>query len=168
MAASKPAPSAATQKLIDEAVQTAVAQAGKGLVVAASKPQMVNDLRKTWRKSAEHKAAQAKRFVSILIGVFVLQVGGDIGAHKNPFAALHNGRDLLYYLAPFAFVAWRQYHPALTASQVDSAPGVTIVPEQVGTPTPVAITPDPTPDPTTDTVLPLVPDPVVPEGDAAP
>lgn len=132
-----------------------------------SKPQAIAALRVVWRQSAEHKIAQVERFVSAMVGVFLLQVGGDIAAHKNPFAALHTGRDLIYYLLPFVWVTWRQLHPAMTASQLDSAPGATIVPQQVGLP-PVSVpAPAPTPvpaEPVEDTVT----SPVVPGVDTTP
>lgn len=131
----------AQQAEVDKAVQAAL----KTAVTAASKPHLVDDLRKTWRKSAEHKAAQIKRLIIGMGSVLAIQIGGDILAHKDPFAALHTGRDLLYFLGPIAFVAWRQQHPAMTASQVDSAPGATIVPAQLDSP-PVDPIPLPVPD----------------------
>lgn len=125
---------------------TSIAGAVSAQVVqVASKPELIDQLRATWRKSAEHKAAQVKLFLSSLVGIVVLQAVSDLAAGKTPFSTVHDTRSLWFYLAPFALVAWRQRHPALTASQVDSAPGVTIVPEQVA-----------------------APDDPVPEGDAAP
>lgn len=43
-------------------------------------------------------------------------------------------KTLLAFIVPFAEVAWRQLHPALTASAADVAPGVTIVPDQLDSP----------------------------------
>jgi hypothetical protein len=160
-----------TQALIDQAVNEAVAATKVGLVAAESKPDQIEALRKTWRATAEHKRAQVVRFFSTMAGVLAIQVGGDLMAHKDPFAALHTGRDLLYFLGPVAYVAWRQMHPALTAAQVDAAPGVTIVPSQVGAQTvdvavdnaQVEVTlPDETPDAVVADVAADV------EGDAAP
>lgn len=119
------------QLFVDSIIAGVADEAKKGLVVAASKPEMVDNLRKVWRKTAEHKAAQVKLFLSTLGGLLVLQVLSDATAGRTPFSSIHDLRDLWFYLAPVVLVAWRQYHPALTASQVDSAPGVTIVPDQV-------------------------------------
>ncbi len=122
-------PSAAVQAQIDAAVQEALKSATAGLVQAASKPQEIENLRKTWRASAEHKAAQVKLFLSTLFGLVALQAVGDFSTGKD-LTHLLDTRALLTYLAPIALVAWRQIHPALTSSQADSAPGMTIVPEQ--------------------------------------
>jgi hypothetical protein len=134
------------QPAVDKTIADDLAATSAQVVQAASKPELVDQLRATWRKSAEHKAAQVKLFVSSLAGIVVLQVVSDLAAGKTPFSTVHDTRSLWFYLAPFVLVAWRQLHPALTASQVDSAPGATIVPTQVGVP-------DPDP---------------APEGDAAP
>ena len=112
-------------------------------VVASSKPALINELRSTWRASREHKVAQVKRFVSALVGVVALNVVSDISANKDPLAHVTDTRTAWYYLLPLAWVAWRQLHPALTASQVDSAPGATIVPAQVGASPAVAPGADP-------------------------
>lgn len=121
---------------INAAIEVELAAAKKTLVSTNSKPQHISDLRKTWRKSAEHKAAQIKRFVSAMAAVLMANITGDLVAHKDPLTHFTDLRTAWYYLIPFAYVAWRQVHPAMTASQADSAPGVTIVPEQVGVPTP--------------------------------
>lgn len=125
-------------------------------VVVVSKPQHIDALRKTWRKSAEHKAAQVKRFFSALGAVLIAQLVGDFASGRDPLTHFTDLRTAWYYLLPFALVAWRQLHPAMTASQVDSAPGATIVPSEVDP----GVVPDPAPDP--------APDNVAPEGDAAP
>lgn len=134
------------QPAVDKTIATSAA-----VVQAASKPELVDQLRATWRKSAEHKAAQVKLLLSSLVGIIVLQMVSDLAAGKTPFSTVHDIRSLWFYLAPFVLVAWRQLHPALTASQVDSAPGATIVPAQVA----------PASDPAADPDL-------APEGDAAP
>lgn len=136
--------SAADQKLIDQAVAAALAQAQKGLVAAQSKPDLVAHLRKTWRGSAEHKAAQVKRFVYSLAGVVGLQLVSDAASGTDPLTHFTDAKTAWYYLLPFALVAWKQVHPSLSASEVDSAPGVTIVPDQVGAPTVDVPAPDAT------------------------
>ncbi len=123
--------SVATQKLIDQAVQDALAAALKNTVATASKPQHINDLRKTWRKSAEHKAAQIKRFVYSLGAILAVQLVGDVQSHQNPLDHFTDVKTTWYYLIPFVYLAWKQAHPSMSASEVDSAPGVTIVPDQV-------------------------------------
>jgi hypothetical protein len=117
--------------------------------MTGSKPNLVGALTKTWRTSAEHLSAQVWRFVrltalSAVPSVFSLVVGGKF-----------DWRTLLAFIAPFAEVAYRQVVPALTAQAADSAPGVTIVPEQLALPT--------LPDGTTGNVT-----VTTPEGDAAP
>lgn len=144
---------------INAAIEVELAAAKKTLVSTNSKPQHIKDLRKTWRKSTEHKVAQIKRFVSAMAAVLVANITGDVVAHKDPLAHFTDLRTAWYYLIPFAYVAWRQVHPAMTASQADSAPGVTIVPEQVGVPTPE-------PAPTVDSFPPADPTPAPPGGTA--
>lgn len=101
------------------------------VVVVASKPEHVADLRRQWRKSAEHKAAQIKRFVYAMGAVVASNVMGDVMAHKDPLAHFTDTRTAWYYLIPFAYIAWKQVHPSMSASEADSAPGVTIVPDEV-------------------------------------
>lgn len=120
----------AQQAAVDKTIAAALAEAKA--VQSASKPDLVNNLRATWRKSAEHKTAQIKRFAGALVAVVAAQLVADVSTGKNPLAHFTDTRTAWYFLLPFALVAWRQVHPALTASQVDAAPGVTIVPEQVG------------------------------------
>lgn len=153
------ATSAATQKLIDAAVQEAVAQVKTGLVATGSKPHLIDGLRKQLRQTAEHKQAQVKLFLSTLGGILMLQVLSDVAAGKTPFESVHDVRSLWFYLVPFGLVAWRQIHPAITASQIDSVPGVTIVPSQID-----PVLPDV---PTNEVVTPDTGG-VPPEGDAAP
>lgn len=147
------ATSAATQKAIDVAVQKALAKHAEGLVAAQSKPHLIGDLRKVWRQTAEHKAHQVKLFLSSLVGLVFLQVLSDVSDGKTPFSDVHDIRSLWFYLAPFLLVAYNQYRPRLGAAEVDSAPGVTIVPSQIN--------PDLPDVPTIDTVT-------TAEGDAAP
>lgn len=92
----------------------------------------VKALRKTWRKSREHYQAQVIRFLSLLGGLLAAQAVNDIQHHHRIFSEITDANSLFTYLVPVGYVAWRQVHPALTAAQVDSAPGATIVPEQVG------------------------------------
>lgn len=153
-------------------------------VVTGSKPEHIKALRATWRRSAEHKAAQIKRFVYAMAAVVSANVVGDIETHKNPLAHFTDLRTAWYYLIPFAYIAWKQVHPSMSASEADSAPGVTIVPEQVGLPVPAPDTTAEVSDPSVaasdtpglDTAptgdvsadgTPAPPD-YVPEGDAAP
>src|SRR4051794_21315439 len=113
------------------------------LTITGSKPELQTQLRDTWRKSAEHKAAQIKRFISALVAVLTLQLVGDVTAHKNPLEHFTDATTAWYYLIPLAYVAWRQIHPSMTASEIDSAPGATIVPEQVGAASDVIVTTGP-------------------------
>lgn len=122
------------QAAVDKTIAEGIAEARAQLVQAAAKPELVDNLRATWRKSAEHKAAQVKRFVAALVGVVVVQIIADVSAGKNPLDHFTDAKTAWYYLLPFALVAWRQVHPSMTASQVDSAPGATIVPTQVAAP----------------------------------
>jgi hypothetical protein len=91
-------------------------------------------LRSTWRTTAEQKATQAWR----VLRLFLLALAGQVIAQLTA-----NGFDLekITHLDQKAVVAllvaageaaWRQLHPALTASAVDTAPGATIVPTQIG------------------------------------
>lgn len=99
-------------------------------VAVTSKPDQIEALRATWRKTTEHKIAQVKLFLSAFLGVLGLQVIGDLTAGRS-LSHLKDPHDLWTYLLPLGLVAWRQLHPALTASAVDSAPGATIVPAEV-------------------------------------
>lgn len=128
-------------------------------IATGSKPDQIDALRKVWRQSGEHKAAQIKRFFSALGAVLFAQVAGDIGAGKDPLSHFTDARTAWYYLVPFAYIAWRQLHPSMTASQADSAQGVTIVPEQVG------VVPEPAPEPEAQPEPEVVADPVEPEPD---
>lgn len=120
---------AAFNAAVQEAVEKAMADAQAGLVAAQQKPELVSHLTSTWRKSAEHMAAQIRRF-------FILTLLAAIPSLSD---LLSGGRfdmkTLFAFITPFAYVALRQVNPELGAAQVDSAPGVTIVPDQVGVPT---------------------------------
>lgn len=94
-------------------------------VVVAPKPEHVPALRALWRTVPEHYKAQAWRFVRIFAGALITAVVALGPGHITVAAVVA--------LIPGALeVAWRQFRPALTASQVDSAPGATIVPDEVG------------------------------------
>lgn len=157
-------PTAAQQALIDQAVQAALAEAQKGLVTAVSKPDMINNLRSTWRSSAEHGAEQVKRFLRLTVVAAIPAVVSAIVAATTAHTTF-DWKTLLALIVPFAETAYRQVFPALGAAAVDSAPGVTIVPDQVASTDPAPADP---------TVAPVTPDPAVPdvvppaEGDAAP
>ena len=159
------------------------------LTATGSKPDAIDALRSSLRKSAEHKTAQIKRFLYGLAGVIGAQLVGDVAAGKDPLSHFADARTAAYFVIPFAWVALRQIHPSLTVSQIDSVQGVTIVPEQIGLPaTPVespAADPAPQDDPVEpapdasglDTLptgdfsadgTPAPPDYPAPEGDAAP
>jgi hypothetical protein len=96
------------------------------LTVAAPKPELVSALRATWRKSAQHAAEQASRFVRLTVVAAVPSLVNLIQGGKFDW------RTLLAFVLPFAEVAWRQAFPAMGAANADAADGVTIVPEQVG------------------------------------
>jgi hypothetical protein len=155
--------SAATQDLINQAV----AQAQQGMVSVANKPGSVAALRNTWRKSAEHGAEQVKRFLRIFAFSAVTPLLDLIlkGSHFDK-------ATLVVLLVPVAETAFRQAFPALGAQSADSAPGMTIVPDQVAAAAPVdnaasvdnnTVAPAPVLDPTAGSV------PIIPtSGDAAP
>ena len=156
-------PTTAQQAMIDQAVQAALAEAQKGLVAAVSKPDQIANLRNTWRKSGEHLAEQLKRFVRLTVLAAIPAAGSLL------FSKHFDTQTLLAFILPFAETAFRQVFPAMGAASVDSAPGVTIVPDQVADPaTPVVAPVDPVvvPDPVVPAADPGAP--VVPEGDAAP
>lgn len=98
-------------------------------------------LRTTWRRSTEHFAEQVKRFIRLTA----------LAAAPSVVELVKGGRfdrvTLLAFLVPVLEVAWRQMFPALGAAAADAAPGVTIVPAQVGlapSPAPAAeLMPDP-------------------------
>lgn len=115
-----------TQALIDQAVADAIKATQAGLVAAQSKPELVKDLRATWRKDAVHVAEQVKRFLRLSVlaampTLLPLLMGGHF-----------DSKTLLAFLVPVLEVVYRQMFPALGAQQVDDAQGVTIVPSQVG------------------------------------
>lgn len=113
----------------------------------SSKPQHVAALRATWRRSAEHFAEQAKRFLRLTV----------LAALPSLLNLLQGGkfdtRTLVAFVVPFAEVAYRELFPALGAAAADTAPGVTIIPTEVGADEqstedpPAAAPPDPTPEP---------------------
>lgn len=117
-----------TQALIDKAVAEALAEAQKGLVTAASKPDLVPNLRKTWRKTAEHGAEQLARFARL----FVLSAIPVLVDFLVKGSGHFDWETLLFALVPVGETVYRQVFPALGANKVDSADGVTIVPSQVG------------------------------------
>ena len=128
---------------IDAAVKAAVAQAVAAETVAhtSSKPHLVSDLRGTWRKSSQHLEEQAVRFVRLFIVSAIPAVvalttsGGDF-----------DKKTLLALLVPVAETAYRQVFPALGASKADDAPGVTIVPAQLDSPSVDPVTEEPVED----------------------
>lgn len=101
-------------------------------IITGSKPNAIDALRATWRKTQEHYQAQALRFFGILGGLLGGKVTSEILDGKAPFHNLITAHDWLMYLLPVVVVAYRQWKPALGAKALDSAPGATIVPEQVG------------------------------------
>lgn len=102
------------------------------LTIAQSKPHLIDSLRKTWRSTRQHYQAQAVRFFGILFGLVATKVFADIMAGKDPLDGLDTLADWKAYMLPLVVVAWRQFRPQLGAKQVDTADGVTIVPDQVG------------------------------------
>ena len=106
-------------------------------VAVRPKPEQVAALRSTWRTTTQHRIAQAWRFLRLYVFTFAGQVLVQVVT-----TALAGGVDvtqldrkaLVALVIPAAEVVWRQKHPALTAAEADSAPGVTIVPDEVGGP----------------------------------
>lgn len=96
------------------------------LALTGTKPGLTNALADTWRQSAEHLAEQVSRFVRLTVlaaipSLWNLAAGGKF-----------DSKTLLAFILPIAEVTFRQVFPALSAKNADSAPGVTIVPQQVG------------------------------------
>lgn len=94
-------------------------------------------LRTTWRRSTEHFAEQVKRFLRLTL----------LAAAPSLIDLLNGGqfdrKTLFAFVVPFAEAAYRQMFPALGAAAADVAPGVTIVPAQVGlAPVPADVHPD--------------------------
>lgn len=91
-------------------------------------------LRTTWRRSTEHFVEQIKRFLRLLVLAALPSVVNLIQGGRFDW------RTLLAFVLPFAEVAYREVFPALGAAAADAAPGVTIVPAQVGlAPVPTSI-----------------------------
>lgn len=91
-----------------------------------SKPQAIGALRSTWRRSAEHFAEQLQRFVRLTLMAALPSLISVLASDE------FDTKMLLALIVPFAEVAYRQMFPAMGAAGADRAPGVTIVPEQVG------------------------------------
>lgn len=108
------------------------------MTIAQSKPEAIGALRSTWRKSGEHAAEQVKRFLRLFIlsSIPALVSVLSSGSHFDR-------KTLLAILVPIGEAAYRQVFPALGAAAADSAPGVTIVPDQVGLDADVPAEPDP-------------------------
>jgi hypothetical protein len=117
----------AQQDFVDGILAGVEQEAKAGLVVAASKPDLIKSLRATWRKSSEHVAEQLWRFVRLLSVASVIPIIDVIVRGSGHFDWV----TLLMAIVPVFETTWRQVFPALGAAKVDSAPGVTIVPDQV-------------------------------------
>lgn len=100
-------------------------------VVVRPKPEHVNALRKTWRRTREHYQAQARRFALIFGSILSTEIAGNFLAGKALLPHFTSWRELQLYLGPLLYVAWRQFRPQLGAAGIDSAPGATIVPAEV-------------------------------------
>ena len=85
-------------------------------------------LRSTWRKTAEQRAAQLWRFLRLFGGALVAQVVAQVVANGGDLSKISHldQKAVVALLVGAGEAAWRQLHPAMTASQVDSAPGATI------------------------------------------
>jgi hypothetical protein len=148
-------------------------------VVSGSKPEAIKALRQTWRRSADHFREQIVRFLRLSVAAAMPTLLPFLmGGHFDK-------KTLLAFLVPVLECAYRQIFPSLGAAAADNAPGMTIVPDQVGLPADPAPVPDEAPvaedapvegDPDLDTAptgdfsadgTPAPPD-YVPEGDAAP
>jgi len=110
----------------------------------------VSALRSTWRVTAEQRATQAWRFLRLALIALAGQVLAQLTANGFDLDKISHldQKAVVALLVGAAEAAWRQLHPALTASAVDTAPGATIVPEQVGVtpPEPDLAAPDDTVD----------------------
>ena len=143
-------------------------QALSQVVATASKPHAIDALRKTWRRSAEHFAEQVTRFVRLLVVSAIPVVVSAVSAATFS-GSKFDPKTLLALLVPVFEVAYRQVFPALGAAAADAAPGVTIVPSQVGVPDNVnPVVPDAAPAPVVDPGPALVVTPVTPGVDTTP
>lgn len=116
-------------------------------VPASSKPELVDQLRATWRKSSEHLAEQVQRFIRLTIIAAIPSLSSLLAGGHFDY------KTLLAFILPFAEVAFRQVWPALGAKRADSADGVTIVPDEVCGPQPLTGVVDPPSDPIMPTVV---------------
>jgi hypothetical protein len=107
-------------------------------VVVSSKPHLVDKLRSSWRTTGEQRAMQLWRFLRLTVTTLVGELFAQLVANGFDLTGLsHIGQKAAVALVVGAAeTAWRQLHPALTASAVDSAPGATIVPAQLDQPAP--------------------------------
>jgi hypothetical protein len=96
-----------------------------------SKPALVGALQATWRASTEHFIEQVQRFVRLTVVSAIPALVSAITA-ATVKGDHFDWRTLLALVVPFAETAYRQVFPALGAAKVDTAPGATIVPAEVG------------------------------------
>lgn len=96
----------------------------------------VDALRSTWRKTAEQRATQAWRFLRLAGIALAGQVLAQLTANGFDLDKISHvdQKAVVALLVGAAEAAWRQLHPALTASAVDTAPGATIVTAQPSAP----------------------------------
>lgn len=95
-----------------------------------SKPHAVDHLKATWRKSAEHLREQVLRFLRLFAFAAVVPLLDLIVQGPSKF----DWASLFAALIPVFETTYRQFQPAMSAGGADSAPGVTIVPDQVELP----------------------------------
>ncbi len=81
-------------------------------------------IRSAWRTRAGQLGAQAARFLRLVVAAAVTQVLASLATGGGALDHLDR-KALVALLIPAVEVAWRQYHPAVTASDVPSAPGIT-------------------------------------------
>ncbi|MCW2545374.1 MAG: hypothetical protein JWM40_2926 [Frankiales bacterium] len=102
-------------------------------VAVTPKPDAVPALRSTWRSTAEQKASQGWRILRLFLVALTGQVLAQLTANGFDLDKISHldQKAVVALLVAAAEAAWRQLHPALTASAVDTAPGATIVPAEV-------------------------------------
>ncbi len=81
-------------------------------------------IRTAWRTRAGQLAQQAARFARLIVAAVVTQVLASLATGGGALDHLDR-KAIVAVLIPAIEVAWRQYHPTVTASDVATAPGIT-------------------------------------------
>ena len=85
------------------------------------KQAVVAHVRGSWRKSAEQRAAQAWRFARIALAALTTQVLAQLAANGFDGVTHLDQKAVVALVVGAVEAAWRQLHPAMTASAVIDA-----------------------------------------------